>query len=107
MVDGLSVRILADNHTDRYSVPVATPGMKIDRTGGTERPGVPPASTWRAEWGLSMFAESVLGDETKRVMIDFGYTAEALLGNMGASEGGTSIETSIVRRIYGKRTGLS
>ena len=28
-------------------------------------------------------------------------------GNMGASEGGTSIETSIVRRIYGKRTGLS
>ena len=83
IVDGLSVRILADNHTDRYSVPVATPGMKIDRTGGTERPGVPPASTWRAEWGLSMFAESVLGDETKRVMIDFGYTAEALLGNIG------------------------
>ncbi len=30
-----------------------------------------------------MFAESVLGDETKRVMIDFGYTAEALLGNIG------------------------
>jgi 7,8-dihydropterin-6-yl-methyl-4-(beta-D-ribofuranosyl)aminobenzene 5'-phosphate synthase len=82
-VDGLSVRILADNHTDRYSVPVTTPGMKVERTGGTERPGVTPVSTWRAEWGLSMFAESVRGDETRRVMIDFGYTPEALLGNMG------------------------
>jgi len=83
VVDGLSVRILTDNHTDRYRVPVATPGMKVDRTGGTERPGVAPVSTWRAEWGLSMFAESVRADETRRVMIDFGYTSEALLGNMG------------------------
>jgi len=83
LVDGLSVRILTDNHTDRYSVPLATPGMKVDRTGGTERPGVAPVSTWRAEWGLSMFAESVRAGETRRVMIDFGYTAEALLGNMG------------------------
>ena len=82
VVDGLSVRILADNHTDRYSVPLNTPGMKIERTAGSEAPGVAPTMTWRAEWGLSMLAESVRAEETRRVMIDFGYTAEALLGNM-------------------------
>ncbi len=83
VVDGLSVRILADNHTDRYSVPATTPGMKIERTAGTELPGVAPTVTLRAEWGLSMLAESVRADETRRVMIDFGYTPDALLGNMG------------------------
>lgn len=83
VVDGLSVRILADNHTDLFNVPLETPGMKIERTGGSERPGIPPVTTWRAEWGLSMFAESVRGDQTRRMMIDFGYTPEALLGNMG------------------------
>ena len=83
VVDGVSIRFLADNHTDRYSIPLSTPGMKIERTGGTEQPGVPPLATWRAEWGLSMLAESVRADETRRVMIDFGYTPEALLGNMG------------------------
>lgn len=83
VVDGLSVRILADNHTDRYSVPLATSGMKVERTAGTELPGVAPVMTIRAEWGLSMLAESVRADETRRVMIDFGYTPEALLGNMG------------------------
>ena len=31
VVDGVSVRILADNHTDRYSIPFATPGMKVER----------------------------------------------------------------------------
>ena len=82
VVDGLSVRILADNHTDRFSIPLPTPGMKIERTSGTERPGVAPVITLRAEWGLSMLAESVRADETRRVMIDFGYTPDALLGNM-------------------------
>ena len=83
VVDGVSVRILADNHTDRYSVPVATPGMKIERAAGTELPGVAPTMTLRAEWGLSMLAESARANETRRVMIDFGYTPDALLGNMG------------------------
>ena len=83
VVDGVSVRILADNHTDRYSIPFVTPGMKVERVTGSERPGVPPLDTWRAEWGLSMLAESVRADETRQVMIDYGYTAEALLRNMG------------------------
>jgi 7,8-dihydropterin-6-yl-methyl-4-(beta-D-ribofuranosyl)aminobenzene 5'-phosphate synthase len=83
VVDGLAITFLADNHTDRYSVPMKLPGLKIERPGGTERPGVPPAATWRSEWGLSMWAESVRGDEARHVMVDFGYSPEALLANMG------------------------
>jgi hypothetical protein len=36
VVDGLSVRIPADNHTDRYSAALATPGMKGAVSTGTK-----------------------------------------------------------------------
>ena len=83
VVDRLSVRMVTDNYTDRYSVPQRTDGMKVERAGGTEKPGVPPRTTLQAEWGLSMFAESLRGGETRRVMVDFGYSPEVLLTNIG------------------------
>jgi 7,8-dihydropterin-6-yl-methyl-4-(beta-D-ribofuranosyl)aminobenzene 5'-phosphate synthase len=83
VVDGVSVRIITDNYTDRYSIPLKTPGMKVERRSGTEQVGVTPRATLRAEWGLSMIAESSRADETRRVMIDFGYSPEVLLTNMG------------------------
>jgi len=83
VVDRLSVRMVTDNYTDRYSVPQRTDGMKVERAGGTEKPGVPPRTTLQAEWGLSMFAESLRGGETRRMMVDFGYSPEVLLTNIG------------------------
>jgi 7,8-dihydropterin-6-yl-methyl-4-(beta-D-ribofuranosyl)aminobenzene 5'-phosphate synthase len=83
VVDRLSVRMVTDNYTDRYSVPLHPQGMQVERMGGIERPGVPPHLTLQGEWGLSMVAESVLGAETRRVMIDFGYSHEVLLTNLG------------------------
>lgn len=83
VVDGLSVRIVTDNYTDRYSIPQQTPGIKVERVGATERLGVSPHATLRAEWGLSMVAESVRGDETRRVMVDYGFSPEVLLTNLG------------------------
>lgn len=82
VVDQLSVRIVTDNYTDRYSVAQAMPGLKVQRAGGTEKKGVPPQTTLEAEWGLAMLAESVRGSETRRVMIDFGYSPDVLLNNM-------------------------
>ena len=81
-VDRLSVQIIVDNYTDRYSVPAHPDGMKLERAGGTEKPGVPPRETLRAEWGLSMLAESKRGAESRRVMVDFGYSPEVLLTNL-------------------------
>lgn len=81
-VDRLSVRIVTDNYTDRYSVPQVMPGIMVKRAGGTEKKGVPPQTTLEAEWGLAMLAESTRESETRRVMIDFGYSPDVLLNNM-------------------------
>lgn len=81
-VDGLSVHIVTDNYTDRYSPPMTAPGMKIERKGATERAGVAPHATLRAEWGLSMVADSISQGQSRRVMIDYGYSPEVLLTNL-------------------------
>ncbi|HYZ64673.1 MAG TPA: MBL fold metallo-hydrolase [Acetobacteraceae bacterium] len=83
VVDRLSVRIVTDIYTDRYAPPVRVSGVAVERVGGTEKPGVPPHATLLAEWGLSMLAESARGNETRRVLVDFGYSPEVLLTNMG------------------------
>jgi 7,8-dihydropterin-6-yl-methyl-4-(beta-D-ribofuranosyl)aminobenzene 5'-phosphate synthase len=83
VVDQLSVRIVTDNYTDRMTVPQSTPGIKVERNFGNEKPGVSPHSTLEAEWGLAMWAESTRNVETKRVLVDFGYSAEVLLTNLG------------------------
>ena len=82
VVDRLSVRIVTDNYTDRYSVPQAMPGIAIQPAAGTEQKGVPPQTTPEAEWGLAMLAESARGTEIRRVMIDFGYSPNVLRNNM-------------------------
>jgi 7,8-dihydropterin-6-yl-methyl-4-(beta-D-ribofuranosyl)aminobenzene 5'-phosphate synthase len=83
VVDRLSVRIVTDVYTDPNAAPLKTSGMKVERVGRTEKPNIPPHTTLRAEWGLSMLAESARRDETRRVLVDFGYSPEVLLTNMG------------------------
>ena len=79
VVDRLSVRIVTDISTDPYVASPATDRVRIERFGRVENPGVSPHATLRAEWGLSMFAKSARGDETRRVLVDFGYSPEVLL----------------------------
>jgi 7,8-dihydropterin-6-yl-methyl-4-(beta-D-ribofuranosyl)aminobenzene 5'-phosphate synthase len=83
VVDRLSVRIVTDVYTDPYYPAFQPKGLKIERAGGAAEPGVPPHATFRAEWGLSMLAESQRGAEKRVVMVDFGYSPEVLLTNMG------------------------
>jgi 7,8-dihydropterin-6-yl-methyl-4-(beta-D-ribofuranosyl)aminobenzene 5'-phosphate synthase len=82
-VDRLSVRIVTDIYTDQY-YPAAKPeGVIVERAGGTTTPGQPPHATFRAEWGLSMLADSTRGGESRKVLVDFGYSPEVLLNNLG------------------------
>ena len=83
VVDRVSVRIVTDAYTDPFTTPPRPDGIRIEPAGRAERRGVPPRATLRAEWGLSMLAESARGDETRRVLIDFGYSPEVLLTNLG------------------------
>jgi 7,8-dihydropterin-6-yl-methyl-4-(beta-D-ribofuranosyl)aminobenzene 5'-phosphate synthase len=45
-----------------------------------------PRAALNGEWGLAMYAESHRGDETRHVLVDFGYTPEVLLNNMAILE---------------------
>ena len=80
-VDGLSVRVV----TDSYQFAVA-PSRKANTVeiqhfgwgiGGDKSPG----RTLISEFGLSMHAQSRRGAETRNVLMDFGFTSEALVNN--------------------------
>lgn len=78
-VDQLTLTILADGSVSRIGTVVERPGLRItapDRLSGSYR------LTLRGEWGYSVLAEAALGADRRRVLIDFGYTAEGLISNM-------------------------
>ena len=80
-VDGLAVRVV----TDCYQFAVA-PGRKTDMVeiqhfGWGISADRPPGRTLISEFGLSMHVESRRGAETRNVLVDFGFTPEALVNN--------------------------
>lgn len=83
VVDRLAVRIVTDIYVDQFYPSSKPDGMKIERAAGTSEPGLSPHATYRGEWGLSMLAQSHRGDEMRTVMVDYGYSPEVLLNNLG------------------------
>jgi 7,8-dihydropterin-6-yl-methyl-4-(beta-D-ribofuranosyl)aminobenzene 5'-phosphate synthase len=80
-VDRLAVRVV----TDSYQVAIA-PSFKRDNI-HVERFGwalgeKPPTKALVSEFGLSMHTESRRGNETRNVLVDFGFTANALNNNL-------------------------
>jgi 7,8-dihydropterin-6-yl-methyl-4-(beta-D-ribofuranosyl)aminobenzene 5'-phosphate synthase len=80
-VDRLSVRVVVDSY--QFAV---TAGKKMGPVDvqhfGWGLSDKPPGRTLISEFGLSMHAESQHGGETRNVLLDFGYTPEALVNNM-------------------------
>jgi 7,8-dihydropterin-6-yl-methyl-4-(beta-D-ribofuranosyl)aminobenzene 5'-phosphate synthase len=79
IVDRLSVKVLTDSS---YDTPRASPSkwVKVRRT-GLAAPGN-YRKTLHNEWGLALALESQAGGETRNLLLDFGYTPEALINNM-------------------------
>ena len=77
-VDKLTIRVLLDSSHDIFLGPQKAGGVEIQRA--------PPASDFRKilhnQWGLSLLLESQRADEPRTVLLDFGYSPEALLNNM-------------------------
>lgn len=77
-VDGLELTVVIDSTTGVFGAPVTRADFK----------SVPPPITrdyhqaFTGQWGYSLLARSNAGTSERRVLIDFGYTPEALLGNM-------------------------
>src|SRR5512134_2560353 len=77
-VDQLAVRVV----TDSYQLAIA-PNMKVGNV-EVQRFGMPPAGkSLLGEFGLAMHLESRRGNETRNILLDFGFTSEALNNNLG------------------------
>jgi 7,8-dihydropterin-6-yl-methyl-4-(beta-D-ribofuranosyl)aminobenzene 5'-phosphate synthase len=78
-VDALTVRIITDSSYD-------TPRPGTNKWVKVKRSPFISKDDWRKalhnEWGLAMALESRIGGDTRHVMLDYGYTPEALLNNM-------------------------
>ncbi len=79
-------RVVVRIVTEDYQFAVA-PGRKqdnlaIENFGWGLSPDHPPGKTLASEFGLSMHVESHRDDETRQVLIDFGFTSEALNNNL-------------------------
>ena len=78
MVDKLAVRVLIDGSFDAFFRPGKVNGVSVEPA--------PRARDYRRslhnQWGLSLFLESQRAGEQRNVMLDFGYTPEALLNNI-------------------------
>lgn len=81
VVDSVTVKVLVDQSYDTPRVG-ASKWVKVKRM----PPYVPAGNVRRVlhnQWGLSLALESRIGRDTRDLMLDFGYTPEALLNNMG------------------------
>ena len=78
VVDKLAVRVLIDGSFDAFFRPSKVNGVSVEPA--------PRGRDYRRslhnQWGLSLFLESQRAGEQRNVMLDFGYTPEALLNNI-------------------------
>jgi len=78
-------RLLVRSVIDSYQIAVA-PSSKIDSVEiqrfGWALGDQPPSRAIISEFGLSMHVESRRGSEVRNVLVDFGFTPEALLNNL-------------------------
>ncbi len=77
-IDGLELSVLVDSTTGVFGARISRPDFQ----------SLPPPITrdyhqaFAGQWGYSLLAKSSLGGADRRILIDFGYTPEALLNNM-------------------------
>jgi len=78
LVDKLTVRVLIDSSHDLFFRPGQVRGVSI-------QPAPRPQDYRRIlhnQWGLSLFLESQRGDEQRTLLLDSGYSPDALLNNI-------------------------
>ena len=80
-VDGLAARVVTDSYQFAVAPSRKLEGIDIQHFGwgiGNK----PPGRTLISEFGLSMHVESRRGTETRNILVDFGFTPEALVNNV-------------------------
>jgi 7,8-dihydropterin-6-yl-methyl-4-(beta-D-ribofuranosyl)aminobenzene 5'-phosphate synthase len=80
-LDGVAVRVLVDSYQFAVAPSRKLADVDIQHFGWGVSEDRPPGKTLISEFGLSMHAETRRGTETRNVLIDFGFTPEALTNN--------------------------
>ena len=80
-VDGLAVRVVTDSYQFAVAPGRKADGVDIQHFGWGIGGDKPPGKTLISEFGLSMHVETRRGAETRHVLVDFGFTPEALINN--------------------------
>jgi 7,8-dihydropterin-6-yl-methyl-4-(beta-D-ribofuranosyl)aminobenzene 5'-phosphate synthase len=76
-VDRLSARVVVDSSFDLFFRPAQFAGVNV-----ATPPRTDANRNLHSEWGLSLYLESQRGDEQRKLMLDFGYSAPVLLNNI-------------------------
>src|SRR3984885_15105303 len=79
VIDELTVREITDNTHDIFLRPLAVPGLAVRRTGFPE---APQGKTLESEWGLALYLESRKAQESRRYLLDFGFTPDVYANNL-------------------------
>lgn len=80
VVDSLSIQVVTDANHDVFISGAQVQGMRVERVRGFR--GVQERRALRSEHGLSLYLTSRKGDDTRRILLDFGYTPETLNNNL-------------------------
>jgi 7,8-dihydropterin-6-yl-methyl-4-(beta-D-ribofuranosyl)aminobenzene 5'-phosphate synthase len=81
-LDHVAVRIVTEDYQFAVSPSQKLDGLAVQHFGWGISPGHPPGRTLASEFGLSMHVETHKGEEAKQILIDFGFTPEALNNNL-------------------------
>ena len=81
-IDRVAVRVVIDSYQIAVAPSTKTGNVETQRFGWGIGGGKPPRKTLISEFGLSMHAESQRGNDRRHVLVDFGFTPEALNNNI-------------------------
>jgi 7,8-dihydropterin-6-yl-methyl-4-(beta-D-ribofuranosyl)aminobenzene 5'-phosphate synthase len=80
-IDRVAIRVLIDSYQFAVAPSRTVANVEIKHFGWGIGGGKPPGKTLISEFGLSMHVESRRGTEVRNLLIDFGFTADALINN--------------------------
>jgi 7,8-dihydropterin-6-yl-methyl-4-(beta-D-ribofuranosyl)aminobenzene 5'-phosphate synthase len=73
VIDELTIREITDSTHDIFLKGAEAPGLVVRRTGFPE---APQGKTLESEWGLALYLESHRDKESRRYLLDFGFTPD-------------------------------
>src|SRR5215469_8759012 len=80
VVDRVVIREITDNSHNIFLKGLERPGLTVERVGF---PGAALGKTLQSEWGLALHIESTKGSESRRYLLDFGFTPDVYANNIG------------------------